>query len=84
MLFSRVVSSVLAAAAGLVLVSSATAASPCKGLSESTCLSDDSCRWIAGYVRKDGREVSAHCRLGSTDRQSKKVAEDQPRVSVVD
>ena len=84
MLFPRVLSASMVAVAALVCVSPVTAASPCKGLSESSCQSDDSCRWISGYVRKDGREVAAHCRLGRSDRQTKQVTEDQPRVSAVD
>lgn len=51
----------------MVSASAANAASQCKGLSETACAADSSCRWVAGYVRKDGREVAAYCRLGQAD-----------------
>lgn len=56
---------------GLLAASSlAGAASHCKGLSENACASDQRCNWIKGYMRKDGREVSSHCKLrrGDTSR----------------
>ncbi len=39
------------------------AASQCKGMAQSACSSEAACRWVDGYTRKDGRSVSAHCRL---------------------
>ena len=50
----------------LIEASNANAASQCKGLSETACAADSSCRWVSGYVRKDGREVAAYCRLGTS------------------
>lgn len=38
------------------------AASACKGLEEAVCGTTEACRWQAGYTRKDGIEVSSHCR----------------------
>ncbi len=51
-------------------INTAGAASHCQGLSESVCNTDTSCRWVAGYTRKDGREVTSHCRLGKKAQQS--------------
>jgi hypothetical protein len=48
----------------VVVGSTANAASQCKGLSAAACAADSDCRWVESYVRKDGREVSAYCRLG--------------------
>jgi hypothetical protein len=64
-----------------LISSTAIAASQCKGLAESACASDSSCRWVDGYVRKDGREVSAHCRLGSAAKASKESKAESPKVS---
>ena len=41
---------------------SAFAASACKGLEETVCTTTVACRWQAGYTRKDGIEVTSHCR----------------------
>ncbi|MDJ0738864.1 MAG: hypothetical protein QNJ91_04060 [Gammaproteobacteria bacterium] len=48
---------------GFVAMSASAAPSHCKGMSESVCASDSSCTWVQGYVRKDGRQVSSHCKL---------------------
>lgn len=40
------------------------AASACKGLEQAACETTDGCRWQAGYTRKDGIEVTSHCRMG--------------------
>jgi hypothetical protein len=45
-----------------VLSGSALAASACKGLEEAVCATTEACRWQAGYTRKDGIEVTSHCR----------------------
>ncbi|MBN2885375.1 MAG: hypothetical protein JXM75_01540 [Chromatiaceae bacterium] len=47
----------------LAAVSSALAESPCKGLEQDVCGAREDCRWINGYTRKDGIEVSGHCRV---------------------
>jgi hypothetical protein len=41
---------------------SANAASPCKGLDETACRQDQSCRWVSGYTTKHGNSVAAYCR----------------------
>lgn len=48
---------------GVVATTASAAPSHCKGMSESVCASDSSCTWVQGYVRKDGRQVSSHCKL---------------------
>ncbi|SDX81232.1 hypothetical protein SAMN05421644_11446 [Allochromatium warmingii] len=40
------------------------AASECKGLDQATCAAREECRWMDGYTRKDGIQVSSHCRMG--------------------
>ncbi|QVL47056.1 MAG: hypothetical protein KFB96_15085 [Thiocapsa sp.] len=44
------------------LSGSVFAASACKGLEEAVCTTTEACRWQAGYTRKDGIEVTSHCR----------------------
>lgn len=44
----------------------ATAAdSVCKGLAQVECEGNAQCRWQAALTRKDGVQVSAHCRKGT-------------------
>jgi hypothetical protein len=38
------------------------AASVCKGMDQELCETSEGCRWQAGYTRKDGIDVSSHCR----------------------
>ena len=40
----------------------ANAESACKGLEQATCETNAECRWQTGYTRKDGIQVSNHCR----------------------
>ncbi len=56
--------SATAIAAMMLLSGSANAADPiqCKGLENNACITQDTCSWVAGYERKDGRKVSAFCR----------------------
>ena len=77
---------VIASLVGAICLSinTAGAASHCKGLSESVCSTDTSCRWVAAYTRKDGREVSSHCRLGKKAQQSLIPDADGKKVSAVD
>ncbi len=51
-----------AATITFALSGSAFAASACKGLEEAVCGTTEACRWQAGYTRKDGIEVTSHCR----------------------
>lgn len=39
-----------------------SAASKCKGLSQSACETGNMCGWIAKFKRKDGAKVKAYCR----------------------
>jgi hypothetical protein len=49
--------------AGLLLVSAAApAASQCKGMQQDVCAAKAECTWVNGYLRKDGRSVSSHCK----------------------
>ena len=70
--------SVLSLSASVIIffgmLTSAHAASQCKGLNAKACESNASCSLVGGYVRKDGREVKAFCRT-STKGISKKVAD---------
>ena len=53
----------LALFAGLALLSSTVpAASQCQGMPHDACAATDECAWVQGYVRKDGRSVSSHCK----------------------
>lgn len=47
----------------LASIGTAFAESPCKGLEQDVCGAREECRWINGYTRKDGIEVSGHCRV---------------------
>jgi hypothetical protein len=51
------------------------AASACKGLEQAACETTDGCRWQAGYTRKDGIEVTSHCRSSG---KKKQVSESTP------
>ncbi|MBV5310292.1 hypothetical protein [Chromatium okenii] len=39
--------------------------SVCKGLAQADCEGNAQCRWQAALTRKDGVQVSAHCRKGT-------------------
>ena len=55
-------------AAGIVLAAAVAAPAPlfadsaCKGLEKTPCEAKDTCNWVNGYKRKDGVQVSGHCR----------------------
>ncbi len=34
----------------------------CKGMEQATCADTDGCYWVDAYKRRDGVEVSGHCR----------------------
>jgi len=62
---------------GLLFISAqANAASACKGLENNACVSKESCSWIKGYERKDGKTVKPFCRTkpGSKAKASVKTA----------
>ena len=59
----RNLTSALILAGGLLLSGQVTAASQCKGLQNEACNEQaNSCSWVQGYERKDGRKVNAFCR----------------------
>jgi len=59
----------------------AMGASECKGLAQDACVTNENCRWMDGYTRRDGIQVSSHCRL-SKPRQ-KDAAEIQTKTETV-
>lgn len=60
------------------IASPAGAASPCKGLDESSCKQNQSCNWISGYSTKNGNAVPAYCRsAGSKAKQGLKLKEER-------
>ncbi len=44
--------------------------SPCKGLTDEACHSNESCRWIESYTTQRGTSVKAYCR-SQAKKQSK-------------
>jgi hypothetical protein len=46
----------------LVAMQGNAAAADCKGLEKAKCEGNSSCTWVDPYKRKDGVEVSGHCR----------------------
>lgn len=52
----------LAFAAVVFVAGDASAASYCKGLSQTACLATQGCQWWQALTRKDGVNVRAHCR----------------------
>lgn len=64
---------VSALAAGSLFFSvNSVAANACKGLSNTACTNSDSCRWVNGYERKDGRKVKSFCRSYSSKKKVSK------------
>ncbi len=59
----------------VTLSAPALSASACKGLEQAPCETTDGCRWQAGYTRKDGIEVTSHCRSSG---KKKEVSESAP------
>lgn len=57
----------------------ALGASECKGLAQDVCLTNELCRWMDGYTRKDGVQVSSHCRLAKPrKKEASEVQVDAP------
>ncbi len=50
--------------AALVAVSAGPvfAESACKGLEQAICEGKGDCTWVNGYTRKDGKQISGHCK----------------------
>lgn len=53
-----------------------SAASACKGIQQDACAAKGECLWVDGYVRKDGRSVSAHCKTRSRGRSAGQASPD--------
>ena len=57
--------------------------SPCKGLSESSCNSNNDCTWVNGYKKDDGTKVDDYCRAkpgkGDDDDDSKSDKKDKKK-----
>ncbi|MFD2114114.1 hypothetical protein [Thiorhodococcus fuscus] len=49
-------------AASLIGAPSAFAASACKGLERPACEGKMDCRWVEGYEKQNGSQVSGYCR----------------------
>lgn len=52
---------ILGAITGLASTNTVLAAA-CKGMEKAKCETTDGCYWVDPYKRKDGVEVSGHCR----------------------
>lgn len=50
------------AAAFVMPGAQAASTAQCKALSQKACGAAPACTWVDGYMRKDGRKVSAYCR----------------------
>ena len=73
--YRRNITKLFAAALVLPLLGfplSSIAESACKGLSKSACGANSACVYVAGYARKDGTKVSAHCRVKGKGQAKKK------------
>ncbi|MDQ7075065.1 MAG: hypothetical protein Q9O24_07935 [Gammaproteobacteria bacterium] len=44
--------------------------SPCKGLANEACHSDNNCRWIESYTTQRGTSVKAYCRSQAKKRST--------------
>lgn len=68
----------------------ALGASECKGLAQDVCAANEQCRWMEGYTRKDGVQVSSHCRLAkprkkeATEIQADAPADTKPEMVAAD
>lgn len=65
----------------------ALGSSECKGLAQDVCATKEECRWMEGYTRKDGIQVSSHCRLAkprkkdTTETQATAPADTKPETA---
>ncbi|WP_456414832.1 hypothetical protein [Thiolapillus sp.] len=72
--------STLAAATILSLTSGYSSADNlCKGMEKSDCTASNSCRWVKGYERTDGKTVAGYCRKlpGKAMQSTRKDASDK-------
>lgn len=61
----------------------AWAESACKGLDQTACAARAECRWTNGYIRKDGVQVSGHCRLSAKKKEMAPAADAKPAAPAV-
>jgi len=59
----------------------ASAASQCKGVQQDTCGAMAECAWVNGYVRKDGRSVSSHCKRKASRKPADQAASGAVKLS---
>jgi len=59
----------------------ASAASQCKGVQQDACGAMAECSWVNGYVRKDGRSVSSHCKKKARGKSADQAASGSVRLS---
>lgn len=64
--------------AALLVSSQVHAADPvqCKGLDNDACTQQESCSWVNGYERKDGRLVSSFCRTKAKSKSTSATTTD--------
>lgn len=62
----------------LLFFSINTNAASCKGSSESACSASSDCYWVNSFKRKDGVQVSAHCRTKAGKNNSAKESKASP------
>ncbi len=65
--------SIAVAAVSAVTGAQAASTSQCKTLSQKACGATPACAWVDGYMRKDGRKVSAYCRKVSQRKANQSV-----------
>ncbi|MDQ7017431.1 MAG: hypothetical protein Q9N68_13755 [Gammaproteobacteria bacterium] len=53
--------------------------SPCKGLANEACHSDNNCRWIESYTTKKGTSVKAYCRSQAKKRNTTSTLTPTPK-----
>ena len=70
----------LLAAAALASVP-ASAASQCKGMQQDACGARAECAWVNGYVRKDGRSVSSHCKKRAREKSADRTTSPAVKLS---
>jgi len=80
--FPSVCAVVLSAA--MLTTGSAAAASDCAGEAQSVCATSDSCIWVNGYTRKDGRAVSGHCKARPARKTVRRAVATEPSLSKLD
>ena len=73
---NRILSYVIAGGL-LVAAPFANAESQCKTLPQDACSAAPGCAWVDGYVRKDGRQVTAYCRSMPKKKTQSAVSSDK-------